>query len=95
MRTTAPTRRITYEAIDEQSAEGQEILAAVKEEAIEFLGYFLKPSELFHAIASRGNGWEKCLYPGRPDAHPEQHRTEYHGHEPAKTTSISCSKTWT
>jgi type I restriction enzyme M protein len=48
--------KITYEAIDEQSAEGQEILAAVKEEAIEFLGYFLKPSELFHAIASRGNG---------------------------------------
>jgi type I restriction enzyme M protein len=48
--------KITYEAIDEQSAEGQEILEAVKEEAIEFLGYFLKPSELFHAIASRGNG---------------------------------------
>lgn len=47
---------ITYEKIDENSTEGQEILAAVKEESIEYLGYFLKPSELFHAIASRGNG---------------------------------------
>lgn len=47
---------ITFEQIDEDSADGQEILEAVKEEAIEQLGYFLKPSELFHAIASRGNG---------------------------------------
>ena len=47
---------LSYEQIEEDSTEGQEILAAIKEEAIEQLGYFLKPSELFHAIASRGNG---------------------------------------
>lgn len=47
---------IAYGQIDEDSPDGREILAAVKEEAIEQLGYFLKPSELFHAIASRGNG---------------------------------------
>ena len=47
---------ITYESIDESSAQGKEYLDAVKEEAIEELGYFLKPSELFHAVASRGNG---------------------------------------
>jgi type I restriction enzyme M protein len=47
---------ITYESIDENAAEGKQYLEAVREEAIEELGYFLKPSELFHAIASRGNG---------------------------------------
>jgi type I restriction enzyme M protein len=45
---------ITYEQIDGTPPEGQEILAAIKEEAIEQLGYFLRPSELFHAIAERG-----------------------------------------
>lgn len=47
---------ITFNQIDEDSQDGQEILEAVKEEAIEQLGYFLKPSELFHSIATRGNG---------------------------------------
>lgn len=47
---------ISYSDIDEATEGGQEVLEAVKEEAIEQLGYFLKPSELFHAIAVRGNG---------------------------------------
>jgi len=47
---------IHYDAIDETSSEGKEILAAVKEEALDKLGYFLKPSELFHALVRRGNG---------------------------------------
>ncbi|MCB9344363.1 MAG: type I restriction-modification system subunit M [Lewinellaceae bacterium] len=46
---------IRYEDIDESSAEGQEYLEAIKEEAVLQLGYFLKPSELFHQIAKRGN----------------------------------------
>ncbi len=45
----------TYDEIDERSAEGQEYLAAIKEAAIEQLGYFLKPSELFSALAQRGS----------------------------------------
>jgi len=48
--------KITYLSIDENSAEGQEYLEAIREEAIEKLGYFLKPSELFTQVAKRGNG---------------------------------------
>jgi len=47
---------ITYLSIDETSAEGHEYLEAIREEAIEKLGYFLKPSELFTQVAKRGNG---------------------------------------
>ena len=46
---------ITFDQIDENSKEDQEILEALREAAIEQLGYFLKPSELFSAIAKRGN----------------------------------------
>ncbi|MGB1241675.1 MAG: type I restriction-modification system subunit M, partial [Chitinophagales bacterium] len=46
---------ITYLQIDENSEDGKEDLEAIKEEAIEELGYFLKPSELFGEIAKRGN----------------------------------------
>ena len=46
---------IRYENIDEHSVKGRELLEAVKEEAVQQLGYFLKPSELFHAVAQRGN----------------------------------------
>lgn len=40
--------------IDENSEEGQDMLEAIKEESVEELGYFLKPSELFSSIAKRG-----------------------------------------
>jgi type I restriction enzyme M protein len=46
---------IKYRDIDENSEEGRDILAAVKEEALSKLGYFLKPTELFGEIAKRGN----------------------------------------
>ncbi|WP_271271142.1 type I restriction-modification system subunit M [Aliamphritea hakodatensis] len=47
-----------FEELDEESKQGQELLEAVKEEAIDHLGYFLKPSELFHVIAERGENGE-------------------------------------
>ena len=47
---------LLYDEIDERSDEGQEYLDAIKEDSIEQLGYFLKPSELFSAVAKRGNG---------------------------------------
>jgi len=47
---------ITYQEIDESSAEGRQYLEAIREEAVESLGYFLKPSELFSSVARRGNG---------------------------------------
>lgn len=46
---------ISFTAIDENSDEGKEMLQDIKEDAIESLGYFLKPSELFSAVAIRGN----------------------------------------
>ena len=45
---------IRFSDIDENSADGQEILEAVQEESVGRLGYFLKPSELFNAIAQKG-----------------------------------------
>jgi len=49
---------INYVDINEKTKDGKELLDAIEEEAIEKLGYFLKPSELFHSIAVRGNSNE-------------------------------------
>ncbi len=46
---------IEFSDINETSKDGQEYIAAIREEALEKLGYFLKPSELFSAVAKRGN----------------------------------------
>lgn len=46
---------IKYQEINENSDEGKGFLEAIKEESLTKLGYFLKPSELFGAIAARGN----------------------------------------
>ena len=46
---------IDYLGLDEQSDEGKAYLEAIREEAIEQLGFFLKPSELFSSVAARGN----------------------------------------
>ncbi len=48
----------SFDSIDESTDEGQEYLAAIKEESIDHLGYFLKPSELFHVLTMRGNNKE-------------------------------------
>lgn len=50
---------IRYKDIKENTAEGDEYLEAIKEEAVEKLGYFLKPSELFSEVAIRGNSEEE------------------------------------
>ena len=41
--------------IKEDTVEGSAYIDAIREEALETLGYFLKPSELFSEIAKRGN----------------------------------------
>ncbi|MDD2475855.1 MAG: type I restriction-modification system subunit M [Dysgonamonadaceae bacterium] len=46
---------VKYKQIDEQTDKGKEYIAAIREEALEKLGYFLKPSELFSEVARRGN----------------------------------------
>ncbi|MEG4962649.1 MULTISPECIES: type I restriction-modification system subunit M [unclassified Microcoleus] len=48
--------KIDFLKLDESSAEGQKYLEAIKEESIAHLGYFLKPSELFGALAKRALG---------------------------------------
>ncbi|MCB1065584.1 MAG: type I restriction-modification system subunit M [Verrucomicrobiae bacterium] len=45
---------ITFDAIDESTAEGQAMLAAIQENSVGRLGYFLKPSELFSKVAAKG-----------------------------------------
>ncbi len=46
---------ITYESIKEGTKDGKEFLEAIREESLQKLGYFLKPSELFSEIAKKGN----------------------------------------
>ncbi len=47
--------KIKYKDIKENSKQGKEYIEAIREEALEKLGYFLKPSELFSEVAKRGN----------------------------------------
>lgn len=46
---------VEYLEVSDGTDEGDAILEAVREEAVEQLGYFLKPSELFSEVAKRGN----------------------------------------
>jgi type I restriction enzyme M protein len=46
---------ITFAEIKENTPEGLEYIQALEEAALDELGYFLKPSELFHAIAMKGS----------------------------------------
>lgn len=46
---------ILYGDVNENTSQGQEYLSAIREESLEKLGYFLKPSELFSVITAKGN----------------------------------------
>jgi type I restriction enzyme M protein len=46
---------ILYKDIDEGTPKGKKYLKAIQAEALDTLGYFLKPSELFSEMARRGN----------------------------------------
>lgn len=43
-----------YLEIDELTADGQEELDAIREDSVEQLGFFIKPSQLFASLAKRG-----------------------------------------
>jgi type I restriction enzyme M protein len=47
---------IKFRGINPKLKNSQDYLAAIQEEALEKLGYFLKPEELFTEVAKRGNG---------------------------------------
>ncbi len=50
------TDGIKYKEIYEDREQGLEYIEAIKDESLEKLGYFLKPSELFREVVKRGNG---------------------------------------
>lgn len=52
---------IKFAGIDEKTEEGKEVLDAIREEAIDKLGYFFNPSELFHVVAQAGENGEFIL----------------------------------
>ena len=45
---------VRFVELDEAKAEHREMLEAIEKEAVERLGYFLKPAELFHRVAEKG-----------------------------------------
>lgn len=47
---------IRFKEITPKTDNGKEFIEAIKEEALEKLGYFLKPEELFTEVAKRGKG---------------------------------------
>jgi len=59
--TILKTDKIKYKTIKDSTdaingiSTGKEYIEAIKEESLEKLGYFLKPSELFSEVAKRGN----------------------------------------
>jgi type I restriction enzyme M protein len=52
---------LTYEQV-ENHPKSEALLFAIKEEALDKLGYFLKPSELFDELARRGNAEGKSKF---------------------------------
>ena len=49
------TENIKYTEIDEDSKDGKEMLKAIREDSVQDIGYFLKPSELFSTMAKKWN----------------------------------------
>lgn len=47
--------KLSFISINNKMTDSNEYLEAIREEALEKLGYFLKPEELFSAVAVRGN----------------------------------------
>ena len=48
--------KLKFRDINNKLKNSQEYISAIQEEALEKLGYFLKPEELFSEVALRGNG---------------------------------------
>jgi type I restriction enzyme M protein len=46
---------LKFADLQENTPDGQSYITALEEAAVEELGYFLKPSEMFHAIAMKGS----------------------------------------
>ena len=46
---------VTFAALQESKQADMDMIDAVQDATVEHLGYFLRPSELFHAIAMKGS----------------------------------------
>lgn len=53
---------LRYLDINEDTSEGIEYLTAIMDASLDYLGYFLRPSELFSELAKRGNGGGKHTF---------------------------------
>jgi len=63
--------KIKYDDIQENSKQGAAYIEAIKEESLEKLGYFLKPSELFGEVAKRGSSM------GEVNTNEPNHKTNF------------------
>ena len=52
---------VAFIMLDEATDQGRNMLDAIRKEAVTQIGYFLKPSELFSALAERGTNGEFIL----------------------------------
>ena len=52
---------VAFIMLDEATDQGRNMLDAIRKEAVKQIGYFLKPSELFSALATRGGNGEFIL----------------------------------
>src|SRR5699024_7649927 len=52
---------MVFTDIEEDTDIGMKYIDAIREEALDELGYFLKPSELFSTVAKRGNHKEEVV----------------------------------
>jgi len=50
-----------YKKIDDRSEEGRKIIEVIKTDAVDKLGYFLKPSELFSSLVERRSSYTNIL----------------------------------
>jgi type I restriction enzyme M protein len=75
---------LKFAELKESTKEGQEYIAALEDAALSELGYFLKPSELFHAIAMKGSNQQDANNEG--DSHNiDTWRREYNEERPKKS----------
>lgn len=54
--------KLEYDYLDESSKDTKQYLEAIKEESLNTLGYFLKPSELFGALCNKTNAQGKAAF---------------------------------
>jgi len=54
--------QLAYDDLHENKDQGRLFIDAIKSSAIEHLGYFLKPSDLFHRITSKGSSGEETVH---------------------------------